>query len=225
MPLTNSQYNTLMRIYEEKQVRSRDRLNLHFERVYEAVPKIKSLDDSISYYSVQQARKLLSGDESALPALKKQLHELSQRRAQLLVENGFPADYLEATYECPDCKDTGYIGNQKCHCFLKSIIDLFYTQSNLKGILEHENFDTFSFDYYSKNYIDRLSGQTSRALAEKAYFECMNFIRNFDTAHENLLLFGTTGIGKTFLNSWFHNETVHNNLNIMLNVLIQLDLF
>ena len=33
------------------------------------------------------------------------------------------------------------------------------------------------------------------------------------------------GIGKTFLNSWFHNETVHNNLNIMLNVLIQLDLF
>ena len=104
MPLTNSQYNTLMRIYEEKQVRSRDRLNLHFERVYEAVPEIKSLDDSISYYSVQQARKLLSGDESALPALKKQLHELSQRRAQLLVENGFPADYLEATYECPDRK-------------------------------------------------------------------------------------------------------------------------
>ena len=48
MPLTNSQYNTLMRIYEEKQVRSRDRLNLHFERVYEAVPDIKALDDSIS---------------------------------------------------------------------------------------------------------------------------------------------------------------------------------
>ena len=51
-----------------------------------------------------------------------------------------------------------------------------------------------------------MSGQTSRALAEKAYFECMNFIRNFDTAHENLLLFGTTGIGKTFLSHCIARE-------------------
>ena len=112
MPLTNSQYNTLMRMYEEKQVRSRDRLNLHFERAYEAIPELQSLDDSISYYSVEQARKLLGGDDSALPALKNKLHELSLKRSQLLMENHFPADYLEASYECPDCKDTGYIGNR-----------------------------------------------------------------------------------------------------------------
>lgn len=199
MPLTNSQYNALMRIYEEKQAKSRDRLNLHYDRAYERIPALRSIDDSISACSLKQARKLLEGDDTALASLKQELHNLSGERIRLLAEGGFPSDYLEPSYECEDCKDTGYIGNQKCHCFLKAIIDLFYTQSNLKGVLEEENFEHFSFDYYSSNYIDRLSGQSSRALAERAYRECMNFIHDFDTAHDNILLFGNTGIGKTFL--------------------------
>lgn len=209
MPLTNSQYNTLMRVYEEKQVKSRDRLNLHFQRAYEQIPELKSLDDSISYYSVEQAKKLLAGDDSALALLKNTLHDLSAKRIQLLLEGGFPADYLEPSYECHDCQDTGYIGSQKCHCFLKSIIELFYTQSNLVGVLERENFEHFSFDYYSQNYIDRLSGQSSRELAARAYKECINFIRDFDTSHSNLLLFGTTGIGKTFLSHCIAKEIMN----------------
>lgn len=188
-----------MRQYEEKQAISRDRLNLHLTNAYERIPELKELDDSISYYSVQQARKLLNGDDHALEQLKNQLHALSERRITLLTENGFAADYLEPSYECPDCHDTGYIGSQKCHCLKKAVIDLFYTQSNLKGVLEKENFDNFTFDYYSKNYIDKLTGQSAYQLARRAYQECMDFIHDFDSAHKNLLLFGTTGIGKTFL--------------------------
>lgn len=199
MPLTNSQYNALMRVYEEKQAISRDRMNLHYEKAYERIPELRSLDDSISACSVKQARKLLEGDDTALTALKKELHDLSSERIRLLTDNGFPENYLEPSYECDDCNDTGYIGPQKCHCFLKAIIDLFYTQSNLKGVLEQENFAHFSFDYYSSNYIDRLSGQSSRDLAVRAHRECMNFIRDFDTERGNMLLFGNTGIGKTFL--------------------------
>lgn len=108
----------------------------------------------------------------------------------------------------PDCQDTGYVGTKKCHCFLKAIIDLFYTQSNLKGLLEQENFEHFNFDYYSSNYRDRLSGQNSRELATRAYQECMNFIHNFDTEHGNLLLFGNTGIGKTFLSHCIAKEVM-----------------
>ena len=206
MPLTNSQYNALMRVYEEKQAKSRDRLNLHYQRAYERIPELKTIDNSISRYSVEQAKKLLNGDADALSSLKDKIQGLGEKRSALLLSNGFPIDYLEPVYECPDCKDTGYIGNQKCHCFLKAIIDLFYTQSNLKGILERENFDLFSFDYYSRNYIDQLSGQSSRSLAERAYQECMNFIQDFDTCHGSLLLFGTTGIGKTFLSHCIAKE-------------------
>ena len=209
MPLSNSQYNTLMRAYEEKQVRNRDLQNARFEKACLQIPELRELESSISHCSVEQAKKLLNGDDTALAALKEQLRKLSDRRITLLKEAGLPADYLEASYDCPDCHDTGYIGNQKCHCFQKATIDLFYTQSHLKGLLETENFDSFSFDYYSQNYIDRLSGQNSLQLAKRAYNECQNFIQNFDSEHHNLLLFGTTGIGKTFLTHCIAREIMN----------------
>lgn len=206
MPLTNSQYNTLMRTYEEKQLKNRDRQNLHYEIAYAKIPELKLIDESISLHSVQQARKLLEGDSEALSELKLTLSNLAEKRTDLLQSAGFPANYLELPYECSDCQDTGYIGNKKCHCFLKAIIELFYTQSNLKGLLEKENFDTFSFDYYSINYIDTLTGRSARNLATHAHNECMNFVKNFDTEHPNLLLFGTTGVGKTFLSHCIAKE-------------------
>lgn len=209
MPLTNSQYNTLMRAYEEKQVRSRDLQNARFEKACRLIPELRQLEDSISRCSVEQAKKLLNGDDSALASLKDQLQELSTRRMSLLKEAGLPSDYLEPSYDCPDCHDTGYVDNHKCHCFQKATIDLFYTQSHLKGLLETENFDSFSFDYYSQNYIDRLSGQNSLQLAKRAYNECQNFIQTFDSEHNNLLLFGTTGIGKTFLTHCIAKEIMN----------------
>lgn len=208
MPLTNSQYNALMRVYEEKRAKSRDLANLHYEHACQKVPKLASIDASISSASLDQAKKLLAGDDTALASLKEDIRSLSDRRRRLLSDAGFPEDYLEQHFECPDCQDTGYVGTKKCHCFLKAIIDLFYTQSNLKGLLEQENFEHFNFDYYSSNYRDRLSGQNSRELATRAYQECMNFIHNFDTEHGNLLLFGNTGIGKTFLSHCIAKEVM-----------------
>lgn len=188
-----------MRVYENKRLVSRDRLDRHYKKVYQELPQLKELDDAISTNSVEQAKKLLNGDKEALSHLKEQLHSLSEQKKELLHSAGYPDDYLEPEYECPDCKDTGYINNTKCHCFQKAAIELFYTQSNLKGVLEKENFDHFSFDYYSPNYIDRLSGRSARTLAETAYRVCMDFVKNFERIPSNLLLFGTTGIGKTFL--------------------------
>ena len=208
MPLTNSQYNALMRVYEEKRAKSHDLANLHYERACQKVPELASIDASISSASLDQAKKLLAGDDTALASLKEDIRSLSDRRRRLLSDAGFPEDYLEQHFECPDCQDTGYVGTKKYHCFLKAIIDLFYTQSNLKGLLEQENFEHFNFDYYSSNYRDRLSGQNSRELATRAYQECMNFIHNFDTEHGNLLLFGNTGIGKTFLSHCIAKEVM-----------------
>ena len=208
MPLTNSQYNALMRVNEEKIAKILDLSNLHYERACQKVPELASIDASISSASLDQAKKLLAGDDTALASLKEDIRSLSDSRRRLLSDAGFPEDYLEQHFECPDCQDTGYVGTKKCHCFLKAIIDLLYTQSNLKGLLEQENFEHFNFDYYSSNYRDRLSGQNSRELATRAYQECMNFIHNFDTEHGNLLLFGNTGIGKTFLSHCIAKEVM-----------------
>lgn len=136
MGLKNSQYQAIMRKYEQKQLRNHDILTQHYEEVYRQLPEFKSLDDSISILSVQYGKRLLNGDQKAISSLKEELAILRASKQELLRSSGFPADYLEPVYDCPNCKDTGYIGNQKCHCFKKAIIDLLYEQSNLKEILK-----------------------------------------------------------------------------------------
>ena len=208
MPLTNKQYDTIMREYDRRQYQDYRLQCTRIDQIYEQIPRIREIDSEISACSLRQAERMIDQEPGAMKSLKDELALLKAEKEGLLLSAGYPADYLKMHYTCPECKDTGYIGRKKCHCFLKAIIDLFYTQSNLKGLLEQENFEHFNFDYYSSNYRDRLSGQNSRELATRAYQECMNFIHNFDTEHGNLLLFGNTGIGKTFLSHCIAKEVM-----------------
>ena len=199
MALSNSQYDHLMRTYEQKQLDNEFQLRKRYEKAYALIPELEEMDHSISSLSVKKARLLLDGDQTALSSLKSEIEELSAQKPALLKSHGLPANYLEMHYQCPDCKDTGYIGTHKCHCFKKAIIDLLYEQSNLKEILKKENFDHFSFDYYSDTMKNEATGLTERETARRAYDIARGFVRNFDSSFENLFLYGDTGVGKTFL--------------------------
>ncbi len=95
---------------------------------------------------------------------------------------------------------------RRCHCFEQAAINLVYTQSNLKEILERENFSTFSFDYYSADDINPATGRSSLETAKDAVAKCHDFIDHFDSTFSNLYLYGDTGIGKTFLSNCIAKE-------------------
>lgn len=215
MALKNAQYDIIMRAYEQKQLRNRDRQMRRYEEVYNAIPNLREVENSISALSVQKARQLLEGERSALSSLKEEIQVLIEQRRRLLIEGGFSADYLEMTYECPDCKDTGYIDNCKCHCFKKATIDLLYAQSNLKNILQRENFYTFKLNYYSKNYVDAKTGRTSFDIAKDALQTCHDFTDHFSEQFQNLLLYGDTGIGKTFLANCIAKELMDQTYSVI----------
>jgi len=107
MALKNSQYNAIMRKYEQVRLKNHDLQNARYEEVYKKLPEFKSLDESISVLSVQYGKKLLNGDDTALSSLKEELEILRSSKEHLLISAGFPSDYLEPVYDCPDCKDTG----------------------------------------------------------------------------------------------------------------------
>ena len=193
MALSNSQYDHLMRTYEQKQLDNEFQLRKRYEKAYALIPELEEMDHSISSLSVKKARLLLDGDQTALSSLKSEIEELSARKPALLKSHGLPANYLEMHYQCPDCKDTGYI-----HCFKKAIVDYLYTQSNLKDILDKENFSTCSLTYYSRNHIDPLTGRSSLESMETALNVCHNFVDTFSEEFHNILLYGDTGVGKTF---------------------------
>ena len=199
MPLQNYQYDTIMREYSKTQSQNRRILEERTQEIYEKIPRIREIDEEVATLSARKARALLSGESSSLEDLKAAISLLSQERNALLVCNSYPEDYLELPYKCPICQDTGYVGSQKCTCFKKAEIELLYTQSNLKEIPKKENFDHFSFDYYSDTMKNEATGLTERETAKRAYDIARGFVRNFDDSFENLFLYGDTGVGKTFL--------------------------
>lgn len=208
MALSNSQYDQLMRVYEQRQLDNEHRLRDRYQTAYSLIPALEEVDHAISSLSVRKARRLLDGDSTALTSLKEELSSLVLKKQQLLKSHGLPEDYLELHYTCPDCQDTGYIGTAKCHCFKKSITDLLYTQSNLQEILGKENFSTCSLDYYSSNHIDPLTGRSSLESMQTALKVCHEFIDTFSDEFHNILLYGDTGVGKTFLSHCIAKELI-----------------
>lgn len=206
MPLSNSQYDTIIREYQVRQIKNQHAVDDRVQEVYGKDARLKSIDDAISSCSVVQARKLLSGDVTALSKLRRQLSDFKQQRLEILKELGYSEHYFEPSYECPDCKDTGYIENERCHCFKQRAIDLVYTQSNIRSILKNENFETFSYDYYSETDSNPATGLTSLETIQNAVNDCRRFISEFDVAFSNLFFYGDTGVGKTFLSNCVAKE-------------------
>lgn len=206
MPLQNFQYDTIMREYSRRQAQSRHLLEQRTMEAYTKIPRLREIDDEVASLSADKVRRLLSGKEKGTADLKSAIRQLADERITLLVANGFPGNYLEMPYTCPKCQDTGYVGNKKCICFKKAEIELLYTQSNLTEILEKENFDSFSFDYYSDTITNEATGLTALETARRAYNTAQDFVRNFDTRFDNLFLYGDTGVGKTFLSHCIARE-------------------
>ena len=199
MPLKNDQYNQILRQYEERRFKNKHELDDRIKEAYEAIPMLQELDDEIISLSAQSGRQALFGNTKALDELKEKSSILEDKKKQLLVDHGYDKDYISMRYHCSKCKDTGFINNEKCNCFKQAIADLIYSGSNIRSILERENFSTFSFKYYSDDYIDETTGLSPLSNMQKIVAGCKSFIRHFNNNHENLLFLGNTGVGKTFL--------------------------
>ena len=207
MSLKNYQYNAIMRGYDERQSASRAVLSARQKEIEQNLPAYAALQQQIIENSMEYARSSLLGTDSAdAKQLRKQNEELSKKKEALLLANGYPADYLSPVYTCPDCKDTGMIGEERCHCFKQAVVDLLYAQSGLASVLEEENFDTFSFDYYNDTVTDPKTKLTPRQNMQRIYDTCQSFVKNFDTQFNNLLFYGNSGLGKTFLSHCIAKE-------------------
>lgn len=206
MALSNAQYDEIMRGYQERQLANRHLTLKRQESLYARIPSLKEIDDQIAAISVESARKMLDGDSSALAKLKANLADLRAQKASILSSNGYDKSYLEPVFTCKDCKDTGYINGSKCHCFKQEIINVVYSQSNIKNILSKENFSTFSYEYYSNKDKNPTTGLSSLDTVKQAVEKCQHFIDDFHNKPKNLFFYGDTGVGKTFLSNCVAKE-------------------
>lgn len=200
MALSNSQYNEIMRVYGERQLKSFRELKERQENAYRSFPELKKLDRAVGEESVRAAEAMLRGDRSLKAALPERIRELGAERRRLLKLHGFPENYLELQHQCKDCQDTGFVDGKKCHCFQAMQLRLLYQQSHVTDIVKRENFSTFRLERFDdREPMPQAGGQTNRAYMEKVADFLKNWCGEFPEKGGNIILMGNPGTGKTFL--------------------------
>lgn len=191
-----------MREYDELLRQDRAERDARIAEVYERVPEIRELDESRGATALEIVR---SGD---LTNITDAFAKIRSEKERLLREAGFPADYMEIRYRCPDCKDTGYSDGRKCHCLLARENRVLYAQSNLEKILEKENFGTLDESLYSKP-----------EHMKKVVTYCRRYVSEYgsdkSTLKKNVLFTGSTGTGKTFLCNCIAKELMEKNISVI----------
>ncbi len=194
MSLTKEQYDIIMMQYSQARDLHRHELERRKAEIYAKIPAYKQLEDSIPEAGVESLRSsfLQPGSDltSALQKMRTQVKDVAQKKRLLLQQNGYPADYLQMQYDCPRCRDTGYIDNQKCQCLRQKETTLLYSQSSLRKLFPDNNFGKLSYEYYKGADLQ---------LFQKAVADAHSFVNSFDSHYENLYFYGTVGTGKTFL--------------------------
>jgi len=206
-------FKEIMRTYEADRDRAATLLRERRAEVYKCVPRVREIDERLKESGVNSAKQLLfqpvENHKALLESLREHHNELKAEKWQLLHENGVPEDYFTDIYRCNLCADTGYVqannnnhektvSAERCNCLKQKIIDKYYDLSNLRGLLAEENFDTFDFRYYSDEAMQDESVSPRRNM-QIIFQTSMNFVLNFGNIFQNLLFYGSTGMGKTFL--------------------------
>ena len=190
-------------VLEEDRARNHAEQQHRLQDVYRQIPEMEQIDRTMRAQMTDLVRMTLSGG----PDLENLLHDLRDRnlnlqmkRAELLTEHGYPIDYLDEIISCNICRDTGLVGEKVCDC-VKKRYDHELTKE-LSSLLKNgnESFDNFDLSLYPA-ISSSSGGWTPRDSMKLVYEGCRKFALNFPNVSSNLLLRGSTGLGKTYLSA------------------------
>lgn len=168
--------------------------NARLERTYRRIPELYRIDARLRTQMAELVGLALRKDAppaEAVGRLEEESLELQRRRRELLVQNGYPEDYLDEIYSCEKCRDTGYVDGRMCSC-LKKLYNREITEE--LGVLlktGDESFERFDLSLYGEY----------AASMEIVFGTCREYAANFGKNSMNLLFQGGTGLGKTFLSA------------------------
>ena len=171
--------------------------------VYAREPRIRAIDRTLSTTAIAVLKASLEsgGDPSeAIAKLRDQNLSLQRERAGLLRGMGLPEDYLTDKPLCSKCGDTGYCGSATCECVKTRYARLLKEQLSTMLPIENQNFDKFRLDVYSTRPDARLGRSPRENMAENLSL-CRDYAAHFHAGAPNLLFYGSTGLGKTFLST------------------------
>lgn len=223
MSLSNAQYNEIMRIYSDRQMENDRQREIRKDKACAIIPGLKALDTEIREASVQAYLEKRSGNENALSELNERIRNISLQKKRLLLQAGFPEDYLDIQYHCPDCKDTGSVNGRKCHCFMELRMRYIYQQSRIENIVRRCNFDTFDLMVFDNSMPISPDRKTTREYMRELKDEMERYAASFCKESRSLVFSGNPGTGKTYMTYCLAKAIMDRNFSVV--YLTSTDLF
>lgn len=196
--------NELSKIYSDIRDTEVNALKERRKEIDTKLPVISDIEKKIAKLSIELAVssfKDIEDRNTYLKNLKEQITNLRVKKSELLVENGYSIDYLNLHYRCNKCKDTGYIGAEKCICYKQKLISLYYKDSIQSNILFSNSFENFNINYYSSQKSASEPRSPRKNIEDNIIPFVMDYLKTFEKTNSNLLFYGNSGTGKTFLSN------------------------
>ncbi len=188
----------VQKVKELLKSRHHDAISQSYRRrleISEKIPGFARLDRELMDTGQQIVSKMMAKemDAATLEGIRARNRETRQKMRELLVANGYPQDYTDVKFFCPECEDNGYRGTKMCSCMRQALIEAGIESSGLAALIDSQTFDSFSLAYYEPD--DRKYIEYNRTRLQQ-------FAENFGAnTKECWLLTGATGLGKTHLST------------------------
>ena len=194
MSFNREDYKNVKESFDTRREKAGIEAKARKDAVCAKLPRMKQICDQLEKTGPKIYAAALEGKENyeqRLNNIRYETEELVREQKKLLVDNGYPEDYLDIKYRCPLCCDEGNINGKMCVCMRAELIKAGYESAGIAGLCGKMSFETFDLLYYSGD--DR---QNMELVLQKAkeYAESFNGVGS-----GSMLFFGGTGLGKTHL--------------------------
>ena len=167
-------------------------------RVCREHPEAAEWERQMQAGAAKIAQIILNGGDvkTALDAVQKDNLEAQAKIRDLLASLGETATDFSPRFTCPDCRDTGYLDNGMCDCLRALLSELAAKSLSEHSGMKLTSLDDMDLSFYSDEVQPDL-GRSPREHMQSVLEYCRCYGEDFGPGAESLLLFGTTGTGKT----------------------------
>jgi DNA replication protein DnaC len=180
--------------------------NQRKEELYRLFPRLEEIERLLALTSMELVSQVAAGNgvQGTVSEVMKKNRALHQERQDILLANGYDVRYLAVGFSCESCGDTGFIGSRMCSCYEEALRKAAYEQSLLATAMPEARFENFDLGCYGEEPDE--SGIPPKERMGVVLNLCKSFCEEFDSQKRNLLFYGPTGLGKTFLSGCISKE-------------------
>ncbi|HAJ97330.1 MAG TPA: DNA replication protein DnaC [Ruminococcus sp.] len=201
--MNESIFNEAMKIIQSRRFKAISEQEARSMEIDKKIPEFATINQQLAQTSLKILSAIQSGGnvQEKLETLKQNNLTAQEFSKSLLVENGYPADYLDTHYQCDMCSDTGYYDGHYCDCLRSAIAFVGVARMQRDTQLKLCSFEQFSLKYYEGKTIMDSNGMERDCykVMKSTLSKCIEYASHFGNTSESMLFVGKAGLGKTHL--------------------------